>query len=272
MGFLRGYNATPDEEWFEQLARKRLSPEEAQEVLEHGNGWNRIMKFAELFSQEYFPLDDMYLQSRAESAMEGDWDEEDNLQDMPYALLRDGIPFELIGFIWEDIHELWDNIRPGTSAMVMLARAPHNTFSTLDPEEEGMRQAWLEAAADHIPQETLEQIPQGGIPLEILEEALRETPLEAVCLEARWMHSCTGNFFLDCTMDDGMFNGFSDPWDDDIIEDSQQQWKEARVIMEKTSTLEQWLEEDLAPRFRQMLDFTLERVTSIPENFRKRDE
>ena len=181
MGFLRGYNATPDEEWFEQLARKRLSPEEAQEVLEHGNGWNRIMKFAELFSQEYFPLDDMYLQSRAESAMEGDWDEEDNLQDMPYALLRDGIPFELIGFIWEDIHELWDNIRPGTSAMVMLARAPHNTFSTLDPEEEGMRQAWLEASADHIPQETLEQIPQGGIPLEILEEALRETPLDAVC-------------------------------------------------------------------------------------------
>ena len=271
MGFLRGYNATPDEEWFEQLAQKHLSPEEAQEVLEHRNGWNRILRFAELFSRGHFPLDDMYLQSRAESAME-DWDEDENPWDMPYALLRSGIPFELMGFIWEDIHELWDNIRPGTSAMVMLARAPHNTFSTLDPEEEGMRQAWLEAAADHIPQETLEQIPQGGIPLEILEEALRETPLDAVPLEARWMHSCTDNYFLDCTIYEEMFQGFCDPWDDDIIEDARQRWEEARAVMNKTNRLEGWLEEDLAPRFRQMLDFTLERVASIPENFRKRYE
>ena len=274
VGFLRGYNATPDEEWFEQLARKHLPPEEAQEVMEQGNGWNRIMRFAELFSQEYFPLDDMYLQSRAESVMEGDWDDEDNLQNIPYSLMRDGIPFNLVGYIWDDTHELWDEIRPGMAAMVMLARAPYITYSSyaLEEEYEGMRQAWLEAAADHIPQETLKQIPKGGIPMEILEEALRETPLEAVHLEAMWMYSCTDNFFLDYTIDDEMFNGFSDPWDDDVIEDAQQRWKEARVIIEKTSTLKQWLEEDLAPRFRQMLDYTLERVASIPENFRKRDE
>ena len=43
---------------------------------------------------------------------------------------------------------------------------------------DGIRVAWLESAAERIPQETLERIPQGGIPLDDLTDALRETGFE----------------------------------------------------------------------------------------------
>ena len=77
--------------------------------------------------------------------------------------------------------------------------------------------AWLESAAERIPQETLERIPQGGIPLDDLTEALKGTRFEGAAQAASWVFAETGNFFLDHTYEDGNYDGFADPWDDDII-------------------------------------------------------
>ena len=135
-----------------------------------------------------------------------------------------------------------------------------------------MREAWLIAAEEHLPRELLQRIPGNGIHVELLEEALRGTPLEGIYLDAMWMHSCTDNFFLDYTIHDDGFSGFSDPWDDDVIEDAKEQWQNAKAIVDKTRVLEQWLEEDLEGRFTQMLDFVLERLESVPEDIRARYE
>ena len=37
---------------------------------------------------------------------------------------RRGIPFELMGFGYDGLHEMWDGYRDGLSALVLLAKAP----------------------------------------------------------------------------------------------------------------------------------------------------
>ena len=59
----------------------------------------------------------------------------------------------------------------GLSALALLAKPPDSFYE----EPDGMRVAWLESAAARIPQETLLRIPQGGIPLDDLTEALKGT-------------------------------------------------------------------------------------------------
>ena len=138
----------------------------------------------------------------------------------------------------------------------------------------GMRTPWLESAAFHIREETLKRIPEDGIRMELLEEAVRETPLEAVYLGAQWIYNATGNNLLDYSRsEEEGFGGFSDPWDARIIEIAIQEWAEAKAIRDKIVLLEEWLEKDIDKRFEEMLDFILERLASIPENFkRKKDD
>ena len=85
--------------------------------------------------------------------------------------------------------------------------------------DDGIRVAWLEAAAARIPQETLLRIPPGGIPLDDLTDALKETGFEGAAQAASWVLAETGNFFLDACYDDGNYDGFCDPWEDEIIEE-----------------------------------------------------
>ena len=175
------------------------------------------------------------------------------------------------------MHELWDGDRVGTAAITLLARMPgvikndHLWMFQEESHEEslGMRTSWLESAASHIREETLKRIPEHGIPMELLKEAVRGTPLEAVFLEAEWVYNDTGNFFLDCNpTEEEEFTGFSDPWENEAIEITSEEWAEAKAIKDKIGRLEKWLEKDIDKRFEEMLDFILERLASIPEGFK----
>ena len=174
----------------------------------------------------------------------------------PFTWLRRGIPFELMGFGYDGLHEMWNGYREGLSAMALLVKPPDAYYDGPD----GMRVAWLESAAERIPQETLLRIPQGGIPLEDLTEALKETGFEGAANTASWVLAETGNFFLDHCYDDGNYDGFCDPWDDDIIEEGTKEWRKASALMDSVTTLADWLEEDLPGRFAEMLDFVLGRL------------
>ena len=57
-----------------------------------------------------------------------------------------------------------------------------------------------------------------------------------------------------------MYDGFSDPWEDDIIAEGTEEWRKASALMDAVSQLADWLEEDLPGRFAEMLDFVLERL------------
>ena len=109
--------------------------------------------------------------------------------------------------------------------------------------------------------------PKGGISLEDLNGALKDTRFEGAAQAASWVLAETGNFFLDHNYDDGSYDGFCDPWEDDIIAEGTEEWRKANALMDSVCKLGDWLEEDLPGRFAEMLDFVLERLPN-----KKRDK
>ena len=151
-----------DYAWFAGLVR-RLFPDEAEAALAAPDVGARVERFAQLFQEKHFPLYAPYLEFFVE-------DEDDP----PWTWLRRGIPLDLMGFGYDSLHELWDGYREGLSALALMAEPPDSFFMGPD----GIRTAWLESAAERIPQKTLLRIPQGGIPLEALNGALEGTGFE----------------------------------------------------------------------------------------------
>ena len=233
-----------DYAWFAGLVR-RLFPQEAEAALAAPDIRTRVERFGQLFGEQHFPLYAPFFEFFMD---EGD--------EPPWTWLRKGIPFELMGFGYDGLHEMWDGYREGLSALVLLAKPPDPFYE----EPDGLRVAWLESAAPRIPQETLLRIPQGGIPLDDLTEALEGTGFEGAALAASWVFAETGTFFLDHTYDDGMYEGFADPWEDDIIAEGTEEWRKASALMDAVSQLADWLEEDLPGRFAEMLDVVLGRL------------
>ena len=140
-----------DYAWFVGLVR-RLFPDEAEATLSAPDVPRRVERFANLFAERHFPLYGVFIDLWAD---DGD--------DPPWSWLRQGIPFDLMGFGYDGLHEMWNGYRerpvgPGP------ADKPPRRSTTTDPD--GLRTAWLESAAERIPQQTLERIPQGGIPVE----------------------------------------------------------------------------------------------------------
>ena len=234
-----------DYAWFAGLVR-RLFPQEAEAALSAPDIRTRVERFARLFGERHFPLYAPFFEF---------WTEEEGEQP-PWTWLRQGIPFELMGFGYDGLHEIWDGYREGISALVLLAKPPDSIYE----EPDGLRVAWLESAAARIPQETLERILLGGIPLDDLTEALKGTGFEGAALAASWVFAETGNFFLDASYDDGSYDGFADPWEDEIIEAGTEKWRKATALMDAVAQLADWLEEDLPGRFAEMLVFVLGRL------------
>ena len=242
-----------DYAWFAGLVR-RLFPEDADAILAATDVNRRLEGFAGLFQERHFPLYGPFLDFWLDEADEPPW-----------SWLRRGIPFDLVGFGYDDLHEMWDGYREGLSALALLAQPPDSFF--MGPE--GIRTAWLESAAERIPQETLERILQGGIPIESLTEAVQETEFQGAAQAAAWVWSQTGNFFLDHNYDDGNYDGFSDPWEEEIIAEGTQEWQRSSALIDSVTSLAEWLEEDLPGRFAEMLDFILPR---LPEPTTRQEE
>ena len=232
-----------DYAWFVGLAR-RLFPQEAEAALAAPDIRTRVERFAQLFGERHFPLYAPFFDYFMD---EGD--------EPPWTWLRKGIPFELMGFGYDGLHEMWDGYREGLSAMALLVKPADAYYEGPD----GIRVAWLESAAERIPQETLERIPQGGIPLDDLTKALKGTRFEGAAQACSWVLAETGNFFLDHTYEDGSYGGFADPWEDDIIQEGTEEWRKASALMDAVSRLTDWLEEDIPGRFAEMLAFVLGR-------------
>ena len=111
---------------------------------------DRVRRFIDLVQERHFPLD----YGLVEYILD-----EDEIPTCTW--LRRGIPFRLVGYSYDDFHEMWAGLQgrrlgAGDSDEVHLTRTTYGN-------EEGLRVAWLESAAAHIPQSTLDRIPAGGI-------------------------------------------------------------------------------------------------------------
>ena len=98
---------------------------------------------------------------------------------------------------------------------------------------------------------------------------MKDTRFEGAAQAASWLLAETGNWFLDHNYEDGCYDGFADPWDDDIIAEGTEQWRRASALMDSVCALTDWLEEDLPARFAEMLDFIL---TRLPEQEQRKEE
>ena len=230
-----------DYAWFAGLVRC-LFPQEAEAVLAATDVRKRVERFAQLFGERHYPL---YAPFFDFSPDEGD--------EPPWTWLRRGIPYELMGFGCDGLHEMWDGFREGLSAMALLVEVPDASYMGPD----GLRVAWLESASARIPQQTLLSIPQGGIPLDTLTGALEGTGFEGAAQACSWVLGETGNFFLDDCYEDGSYDGFADPWEEELIEQGTAEWRRASAVMDSVGQLAAWLEEDVPGRFAEMLDFIL---------------
>ena len=247
-----------DYAWFAELVR-RLFPQEAEAALAVPDAGGRLERFARLFEERHFPLYAPFIEFFADEG-----------EDPPFTWLRRGIPFQLMGIGYDGLHEMWDGYREGLSALALLAEAPGFYYD----EPDGLRTAWLESAAQHIPQGTLERLPRGGIPLEALTEAVRETDYQGAAQAVAWVRAETGNFFLDHCFEDGDYDGFSDPWEEEVITEGTQEWRKADQIMGSVLQLADWLEEDLPVRFAELLDFILPRLPEAQhlEQYQEQEE
>ena len=242
-----------DYAWFVGLVR-RLFPNEAEATLSAPDLRTRMERFANLFGERHFPLYAPIIEFW--TGMEG--------EEPPWSWLRRGIPFDLMGFGYDSLHEMWNGYREGISAMALLVSAPDVYYDGPD----GLRVAWLESAAECLPQETLLRVPQGGISLEDLTGALKDTKFEGAAQACSWVLAETGNWFLDHNFEDGSYDGFCDPWEDDIIAEGTEEWRKANALMDAVCHLADWLEEDLPARFAEMLDFVLKR---LPEQEKEKE-
>ena len=239
-----------DYAWFTGLVR-RLFPNEAEAALAAPDLRTRVERFANLFGERHFPLYAPVIEF---------WTDAEG-EEPPWSWLRRGIPFDLMGFGYDGLHEMWNGYRDGISALALLVRPPDSFYS----ESDEIRVAWLESAAERIPQETLVRIPLGGIPVENLAEAVKDTRFEGAAKAASWVFAETGNFFLDACYEDGNYDGFCDPWEDEIIAEGTEEWRKASALMDSVCKLADWLEEDLPAHFAEMLDFVLARLPDKQE-------
>ena len=105
--------------------------------------------------------------------------------------------------------------------------------------------------------------------MEDLTEAVNDTGYAGAAQAAAWVRAETGNFFLDHNYEDGDYDGFSDPWEDEIIREGTEEWRKADRLIDSVTGLADWLEEDLAGRFAELLDFILPR---LPEPTTQQEE
>ena len=207
------------------------------------SGWSASPGSSE---ERHFPLYSAYLDFY--------WDEGD---EPAFTWLRRGIPFELMGFGYDGIHEMWNRYRDGLSALALLARPPQDSYV----EPDGIRVAWLESAAERIPQQTLLRIPGGRhTPRRPHRRRLRERRSRGRRRPGSGSGARRATSSSTRATTTGSTRGFSDPWDDNLIAEATGEWSGATALMDRVGRLSDWLEEDLPGRFAVMLDFVLGRL------------
>ena len=228
---------------FVGLVREFL-PECEQEILRQPGPGLQIAVFADRFESRYFPLSDYFKMGDVES----------------YGELLRGIPVVVMGLSSEDYHYIADDWPAGLQLMTYLLGYPYVFF--FEEEERGARIALADACARYVPRELLQRVPEGGLEREEVHRLLDGTPHEGLARWADILAADTDNFFLD-VCDEELWGGEFPPWERQVVEHLTRDWAQAQVIHAKAMDLAEWLEEDPATRFGELLDFIEQRRREV---------
>ncbi len=219
---------------FVKLVRDFL-PEREKEILENTTPSAQIACFASHFEDRYLPLHPSYKQG-----------EYDDYRD----LLRD-IPVMVMGFGWEDYHEL-NNARVGVQLMSYLFQSPE-----WGDEQDGERIS----LADGFPaayQQEAKLVPARGITLKAARRIFKGKKWEGLRNWAEYINMDTGNWFLD-NDDEMRSNCELMEWDKKTVEGMSEDWLQAQAFYDTVMNFASWLEDETKgpAHFKETVDFML---------------
>lgn len=211
-----------------------ILPEREQEILHEPTPALQMAQFASRFEDRYFPLEEIFKDGAAEEYFE----------------LTQRIPLVVYGVGWEEYEEIASQAREGIQLMTYLLQNPHRDY-------EGTNVSLAEACLEHVPRDLLERVPEDGLSDQDAHRLLNGTPYEGLALWADRIMGGGSNFFANT--DWVMFaEGAGPEWSVEEVEACTRDWHEFEEMSDRMFRFVDWLEQDLAKRFEEVLNFILE--------------
>ena len=232
-----------DYNYFKELAAA-YTPDIYDSIIAQNGSAAKVSAFANQFSEKYFPLAP-YFRDPMDT-----WEEDEY---SIYTRFLSGIPYELHGFDYEDLHDIWEFSTIPLAALALLPQPPEGHFMA-NPWED-LRTAWLESANRYIPEDTLKLLPETGFPIETIKQTVKNSQFEGLLSAIAWIFADSNNLFVDASLED--YDGFVDPWEEETVQLATETWQEAKVILDQAIELANWLDSDLPNRFRQLVEHIL---------------
>ena len=221
---------------FVKLVRDFL-PEREQEILQKTSPSAQMAAFASYFEDRYLPLHPAF--------------KDGEVEDDYYELLRD-IPVMVMGFSWEDYHEL-NSARLGMQLMCYLFEPPMQG----DSDMAGERVALVDGFPPEYQHEA-QRVPAGGISLDEARRIFKGKKWIGLRNCAEYINQSTDNWFLDT--DEEMRSSMqNEEWDKETVAAMSKEWLKANVYYDKIMEFAAWLEDkkDGVAHFRETVDFLL---------------
>jgi hypothetical protein len=221
---------------FVKLVRDFL-PEREQEILQKTSPSAQMAAFASYFEDRYLPLHPAF----KEGEVEDDYNE----------LLRD-IPVMVMGFSWEDYHEL-NSTRLGMQLICYLFEPPMQG----DNDMVGERVALVDGFPPEYQQEA-RRVPVGGISLDDAKLIFKGKKWIGLRNCAEYINQSTDNWFLD-TDEEMRGNMQNEEWDKETVTSMSEEWLKANAFYDKIMEFAAWLEDkkDGVAHFKQTVNFLL---------------
>jgi hypothetical protein len=221
---------------FVKLVRNFL-PEREPEILGKTSPSAQMAAFAAYFEDRYLPLHPAF--------------KDGEVEDDYYELLRD-IPVMVMGFSWEEYHEL-NSARLGMQLMCYLIAPPLSG----DSDMTGERIALLDGFPPAYQHEA-KRVPDDGISLDAARRIFKGRKWVGLRHCAEYINQSTDNWFLDT--DEEMKSSMqNEEWDRETVNSMKAEWGKANAYYDKIMKFAAWLEDqkDGAAHFRETIDFLL---------------
>ena len=230
---------------FVKLVRDFL-PEREQEILQKTSPSAQMAAFASHFEDRYLPLHPAF--------------KDGEVEDDYYELLRD-IPVMVMGFSWEDYHEL-NSARLGMQLMCYLFEPPMQGDSDMAGERITLMDGFPAAY-----QREAQRVPAGGISLDEIRRVFRGKQWIGLRNCAEYINQSTDNWFLDT--DEEMRSSMqNEEWDKETVAAMSKERRQANTYYDKIMEFAAWLEDKKngVAHFRETVDFLLAKREQVGVN------